>query len=134
MEKKQARRVAERAEWAERQPSLNSTPGVGDTLTCTLLVELHELGTLNNREISALVGFAPINRDNGRLRGQRRNQGGRASICTVLYMSTLSTAQYNPVFKAFLSQAGCSGQAQDSSDHCMHAEIYFHPQHNGEKY
>ena len=101
MEKQLAKHVAEQAEWAERQAILTSAPGVGDTLTYTLLAELPELGTLNNREISSLVGVAPINRDSGKLRGKRRIQGGRASVRTVLYMATLSATQCNPVIRAF---------------------------------
>jgi transposase len=69
---------------------LDSAPGVGDTQIYTLLADLPEIGTLNNREISALVGVAPMNRDSGKLRGKRRIKGGRASIRTVLYMATLS--------------------------------------------
>ncbi|WP_407651737.1 transposase [Halopseudomonas oceani] len=52
-------------------------PGVGKVLTFTLLSELPELGKLNRREIAALVGVAPINRDSGKLTGKRRIPGGR---------------------------------------------------------
>lgn len=100
IEKRLANQVKQQEEWTERQSILKSAPGVGDTLTYTLLADLPELGTLNNREISALVGVAPINRDSGRLRGKRRIQGGRAAIRTVLYMATLSATQCNPVIKA----------------------------------
>lgn len=101
MEKQLARHVAEQAEWSERQAILSSAPGVGDTLIYTLLAELPELGELNNREVSALVGVAPYNRDSGRLKGKRRIQGGRANIRTVLYMATLSATQCNPVIRSF---------------------------------
>ena len=100
MEKRLATHVEQQAEWTERQALLTSVPGVGNTLCYTLLADLPELGTLNNREISALVGVAPINRDSGRLRGKRRVQGGRAAIRSVLYMATLSALQCNPVIKA----------------------------------
>jgi transposase len=110
MEKQLSRHVDEQSEWAEKQDILCSAPGVGNTLTYTLLAELPELGTLNNREISALVGVAPINRDSGKLRGKRRIQGGRASIRTVLYMATLSATLCNPVIKAFYRKLVAQGK------------------------
>ena len=93
--------MEKQAEWTEKQVILKTAPGVGDALIYTLLADLPELGELNNREISSLVGVAPINRDSGRLRGKRRIQSGRAAIRTVLYMATLSATQCNPVIKAF---------------------------------
>jgi transposase len=101
LEKRLAKHVAEQAEWTEKQQLLKSAPGVGDTLVYTLLADLPELGTLNKKQVSALVGVAPMNRDSGRWRGKRRIQGGRASVRTVLYMATLSATQCNPVIKSF---------------------------------
>ena len=110
MEVRLARQVEQQAEWTEKQTILKSAPGVGDTLIYTLLADLPELGTLNNREISALVGVAPFNRDSGRLRGKRRIRGGRAAIRTVLYMATLSATQCNPVIKAFYKKLLAQGK------------------------
>jgi len=75
-----------------------------------LLADLPELGELNKKEISALVGVAPINRDSSRLRGERRIQGGRACVRTVLYMATLSATQCNPVIKAFYTKIVAQGK------------------------
>ena len=110
MEKRLASHVEQQAEWTEKQVILKSAPGVGDALIYTLLADLPELGELNNREISSLVGVAPINRDSGRLRGKRRIQGGRAAIRTVLYMATLSATQCNPVIKAFYKKLVAQGK------------------------
>jgi len=110
IEKQLARHVAEQAEWTEKQGLLKTVPGVGDTLVYTLLADLPELGELNNKEISKLVGVAPINRDSGRMRGKRRIQGGRANIRTVLYMATLSATQCNPVIKAFYRKLVAQGK------------------------
>ncbi len=101
MEKQLTKHVEDQAEWSEKQTILKSAPGVGDTLTYTLLAELPELDSLNNKEIAALVGVAPVNRDSGKLRGKRRIQGGRACVRTVLYMATLSATLCNPIIKAF---------------------------------
>ena len=110
MEKRLATAVEQQAEWAEKQALLTSMPGVGNTLCYTLLADLPELGALNNREISALVGVAPINRDSGRVRGKRRIQGGRAAIRSVLYMATLSALQCNQVIKAFYRKLVAQGK------------------------
>jgi transposase len=67
-----------------------------------LLADLPEIRTRNNKEIVALVGVAPMNRDSGSLRGKRKIKGGRASVRTMLYMATSSATQCNPVIKRFL--------------------------------
>ena len=107
IEKRLSNHVKDQAEWTERQNRLSTVPGVGDTLIYTLMADLPEL---NNKEISKLVGVAPINRDSGKLRGKRRIQGGRASIRTVLYMATLSATQCNPVIKAFYKKLVAQGK------------------------
>lgn len=72
--------------WRERDDPLRSVPGVGRQLSVTLLSDLPELGTLGRRQIAALVGVAPMNRDSGTKRGRRMVSGGRARIRAVLYM------------------------------------------------
>ena len=110
IEKQLANHVMDQAEWTEKQCILKTAPGVGDTLIYTLLADLPELGTLNNKEISALVGVAPMNRDSGKLRGKRRIRGGRAAVRTVLYMATLSATQCNPVIHAFYRKLVAQGK------------------------
>jgi transposase len=95
--------------WRQKDQILQSMPGVGPVLARTLLAELPELGTLNRRQIASLVGLAPFNRDSGRFRGRRMIWGGRAHIRTVLYMSAVVAARFNPVIRAFyqrLKEAG----------------------------
>ena len=58
--------------WREKDDLLRTVPGVGEQLSLTLLAYLPELGTLERRQIAALVGVAPFNRDSGTLRGKRR--------------------------------------------------------------
>lgn len=67
---------------------LSAAPGLGPILRATLTARLPELGKLDRRQIAALVGLAPYNRDSGRWRGQRRISGGRADVRRVLYMAT----------------------------------------------
>lgn len=86
--------------WRADEDLLRSVPGVGPVLCRTLLAELPELGTLNRRQIAALVGVAPFNRDSGTLRGRRTVWGGRATIRAVLYMATVTATRVNPIIKA----------------------------------
>jgi transposase len=110
IEKQLDKYVQRQSEWSQRKAILMSAPGVGDTLTYTLLADLPELGSMTNKQVGALVGVAPINRDSGRLRGKRRIQGGRASVRTTLYMATLSATQCNPVIRAFYKQLVAQGK------------------------
>ena len=87
--------------WREAEDLLRSVPGVGRVMALTLLVELPELGRLTRREIAALVGVAPLNRDSGTYRGKRAVWGGRASVRTALFMSALAAVRYNPAIRAF---------------------------------
>ncbi len=80
--------IRRRPLWGEHEDLLRSVPGVGPILSRTLLAELPELGTLNRKQIAALVGVAPFNRDRGTLRGHRSIWGGRAAVRTTLYMAT----------------------------------------------
>ncbi len=82
---------------------------MGDALTYTLLAGLPELGEVNNRKISSLVGVASINRNRERLHGKRKIQGGCAAMRTVLYRETLSATQCNPVIKDFYKKFSCTG-------------------------
>jgi transposase len=87
--------------WRAKDELLQSVPGVGPVLATTLLGSLPELGTLNRREIAALVGVAPLNRDSGAFRGTRCIWGGRGAVRAVLYMGTLAAVRANPVLRAF---------------------------------
>lgn len=89
---------------------LNSVKGVGNATISTLIAEVPELGKLNRREISALVGVAPINRDSGTMRGKRTIFGGRASVRRALYMATLVAVRYNPVMRAFYERLVNAGK------------------------
>ena len=97
-------------EWQRTYDIIISVPGLGDGVAYTVLGELPELGYLTNRQISALCGLAPFNRDSGRLKGKRRIRGGRAPIRTVLYMAMLSAIRYNPIIKAFYQKLVTQGK------------------------
>ncbi len=98
--------------WRVKDDLLQSIPGVGKVLSVTLLAELPELGKLNRRQIAALVGVAPFNRDSGTMRGKRSIWGGRASVRTVLYMATLVSTRFNPVISSFYQRLLANGKAK----------------------
>lgn len=86
--------------WREKDNLLQSVPGVGPVLSITLLGALPELGRLNRKQIAALAGVAPFNRDSGKYRGKRTTKGGRPRVRPALYMATLVATRFNPVIKA----------------------------------
>jgi transposase len=96
--------------FADLSVLLNSAKGVGKATSSTLIAEVPELGRLSRREISALVGAAPINRDSGVMRGRRMIFGGRSSVRHVLYMAALVASLYNPVIKAFYGRLVAAGK------------------------
>lgn len=98
--------------WREYDAILQSTPGVGPVLSRTLISQLPELGDLNRKEIAALVGVAPFNRDSGTWRGRRTIWGGRATVRAVLYMSTLVATRYNPVIREFYERLLAAGKVK----------------------
>jgi len=75
--------------WREAEDLLISVPGIGHKIARTLIAEMPELGRLDRRQIAALTGVAPFNRDSGKLRGRRTITGGRAVVRSALYMSVL---------------------------------------------
>jgi transposase len=96
--------------WLVRQELLTSVPGVGPTTARTLLAELPELGSLDRRQIAALVGLAPFTRQSGKWRGKSFIGGGRASVRTGLFMATLVAIRHNPVLKAFRNRLVGNGK------------------------
>ena len=102
--------IAQSPLWQAKSDLITSVPGVGKVTATSLLAELPELGQLARREISALVGVCPFNRDSGGHKGRRAIWGGRASIRAVLYMAALVASRYNPVIKAFYQKLLAAGK------------------------
>jgi len=96
--------------WRAKEELLKSVPGIGDVVSRTLIAELPELGRLNRREIAALVGLAPFNRDSGSLRGRRTIWGGRAALRATLYMAALTAIRHNPAIAAFNARLRAAGK------------------------
>jgi len=94
---------------------LETIKGVGAIVALTLMADLPELGTLSNKEISALVGVAPFCRDSGTMKGKRTIWGGRAQVRTILYMAALSARNHNAPIKAFYERLIGNGKSKKTA-------------------
>lgn len=104
------RRIADDPLLSARDRVLQSARGVGPTLATVLLLDLPELGRLTHKEIAALVGLAPFNRDSGSWRGERSIWGGRARVRHALYMPTLAAIKYNATIQALYRRLRTAGK------------------------
>lgn len=93
-----------------RSALLASAPGVGPQLVAALAAYLPELGTLSNKQVAALVGVAPFNRDSGGFSGRRFIQGGRNPVRQVLYMAALTASRHNPAIREFYDRLVAAGK------------------------
>lgn len=98
--------------WREKDEIIQSAPGGGPVLAITLIASLPEAGTLNRRQITALVGLAPFNRDSGKFSGKRCVWGGRANVRSVLYMATLAAIRCNETIRGFYQRLVQKGKAR----------------------
>jgi transposase len=99
-------------ELQRRAEQLQSVPGIGETTASLLVTELPELGRLNRRQIAALVGVAPINRDSGTYQGKRFTGGGRRRLRARLFMPVLTTIRFNPVMANFYQRLLDNGKSK----------------------
>ena len=102
--------VEQHTAWRHKRDLLTSMPGIGNSVASTLIGDLPELGSLNRRQIAALTGVAPYNRDSGSLRGKRRIRGGRAYSRTALYLSAMVAIRFNPHIKRFYDRLLATGK------------------------
>jgi transposase len=98
--------------WREQEALLRSVPGIGPVVSVTLLADLPELGTLGRKQITALVGLAPLNRDSGTMRGKRTIWGGRATVRAALYMGALVGSRCNPVLRGLYTRLVAAGKTK----------------------
>lgn len=98
--------------WKAKEDLLASIPGIGPATARTLIAELPELGTLDRRQIAALVGLAPWTRQSGKWRGKSVIGGGRAPVRSALYMAALVASRFNPVLKPVYQRLIDAGKAK----------------------
>ena len=83
----------------EKLDILQSIPGIAKITALEILAEMPEIGTLDQRQVAALAGLAPMARDSGKWNGKRFIKGGRAHLRKALYMPALVACRFNPDFK-----------------------------------
>lgn len=101
-----------KSEWRATKKILRSPKGIGPVISASFLVLLPELGKLNRKQIAALAGLAPFNRDSGNFRGQRKIWGGRGAVRSLLYMATLSALRSNPPIRAYYQHLLAKGKVK----------------------
>ena len=95
--------------WQVLDATFRSIKGVADRTVAQLLAELPEIGTLSNKRVAKLVGYAPIAKDSGKTLGKRAVRGGRAGVRSILFIVAEVVRRHEPDFAAFhyrLSKAG----------------------------
>jgi transposase len=96
--------------WREKEDLLASVKGVGPAIARTIIAELPELGTLDRRQVAALVGLAPFTRQSGQWRGRSFIGGGRATVRSAIFMGAMVAARWNPQLKAFHQRLVAAGK------------------------
>lgn len=104
--------VAASATLTQDNDRLRSAPGIGPVAASTLMALLPELGTRSGKTIAALAGLAPLNRDTGQWRGQRRIGPGRKRVRKALYMAALNAARCHPRFNAVYQRLLKAGKSK----------------------
>ncbi len=82
--------------FARKIAILGSIPGIGKLTAITLLIDMPEIGNMDNKQAASLAGLAPISQSSGKWQGKERIQGGRAQLRKALYMPALVATRVNP--------------------------------------
>lgn len=84
--------------------------GIGKIASASIISNLPKLGYMTSKQASSLVGVAPMNRESGRFKGQRKIQGGRHQMRILLYVAMMSAIQSNPVFNVTYQRLVAAGK------------------------
>ena len=95
---------------ARRLDILTSIPGLAITSACALIVDMPELGTLDNQTAASLSGTAPRVGQSGKWRGKTFVHGGRPQVRRALYMPALVAARFNQDMKRKYEQLKAQGK------------------------
>tara|TARA_B110000305_G_C19245367_1_gene542047 strand:+ start:139 stop:582 length:444 start_codon:yes stop_codon:yes gene_type:complete len=109
-EKQIATTIASDPEIKSKAERLQQIVGIGKVTSHTLLALVPELGSVNRKEIAALIGFAPYNHDSGKHSGKRFIQGGRKKVRSCLYMAAITASRCNPVLSSFYQELRIKGK------------------------
>jgi transposase len=96
---------------ARRFDILVSIPGVSAITAFAIIIDMPELGTLENGQAASLAGLAPVARQSGNWTGRAFIRGGRANIRQALYMPALVAIRFNPDLKGKYDLLKANGKA-----------------------
>ena len=96
--------------WRRKEALLTSVLGMGPTIARTLIAELPELGSLDRKQVAALVGLVPWTRQSGQWRGSSLIAGGRAPVRTALFLGALVASRHNAALKTFRDRLIAAGK------------------------
>ena len=96
--------------WRRKSEIVRSVTGFGPHFSAMVLAKVPELGTLNRKQIGALIGVAPMPDDSGSRHGRRAIAGGRFEVRNKLYMCAMVAARSNPVLKQFYERLVARGK------------------------
>ena len=88
-------------------------------------------GTLGHKQLAALIGDAPLNRDSGRWRGQRTVWGGHGHVRAGLYMATTRAVRCHSALKALYERLIRLGKHRKTGASGLHAQTAAHLQCRG---
>ena len=116
--------------WREKEDLLASVPGVGPIISCTLIAEMPELGSLDRKEIA---GLAPYTRQSGTWQGKSFIGDGRTRVRTALFIGAMAAKRWNPPFESLLRSPRCCRQAKEGRPHRRRAKTPHHPQRHSQQ-
>jgi len=94
-------RIDSCVEWRRRRDIILSFPGCGQGTMRIMIAHLPELGRISGKELSSLVGLAPLASESGTIVRKRRIRGGRKIVRSALFMASISGCRLNPVLTEF---------------------------------
>lgn len=112
LEEEIANRIDNSPMWRARDELLQTAKGVGNTVSRTLIAAMPELGKLSGKQIAALAGLAPFNRDSGQKHGRRHIRGGRYEVRMVLVLAARTAVRFDPSMGAFYERLLAAGKTK----------------------
>ncbi len=103
--------IQSNSDLAQRFAILCSIPGIAEVSAAMLLIEMPELGSLDEKQVAALAGLAPIARQSGNWKGKSFIRGGRQQVRQGLYMPALVAIRFNADLKTKYEQLIKAGKA-----------------------
>lgn len=102
--------ISQHPELKSASERLQQVKAIGPVTALTLLASIPELGTLNDKQVTALVGLAPFNHDSGNHCGRRSIRGGRSQTRRALYMAAVTARTHNPILRTFYKRLTDKGK------------------------